>query len=196
MANTGASGRGPRAVRERLIVAGAELLVEQPAGSITGRELARRAGVNYGLIHHYFGSKSEVLDLALRRLRDQFLERSLAGDDEPFSLQTSEPYFEALAHIRDDYRPEEGGRLDPAILGAARAMVRDRLDTEDPDAHLHATARTLAAASMRLGWSMLHEIMLDALDVAPDMRQDLVAEITRLYDSLLLRESQSADRPT
>lgn len=178
-------------MRERLVAAAAELLVERPAASISGRELARRAGVNYGLIHHYFGSKSEVFDLALRQLRDDFLDRYRAGSDAPFSLDAPEPYFEALAHVRDGY-PDEGGRLDPAILGFVVELVRDRLEPSDPDRDLHATARTLAAASMRLGWALLHRILLDTLAVAPDERDALVRELTAIYDSVLLRESQPA----
>lgn len=189
------SRRGPSSVRERLVSAAADLLVERPAHSITGRDLARRANVNYGLIHHYFGSKTEVLNLALRRLRDEFMERFHQGRDVPFPLDGPEPYLQALAHVRDDY-PNASGRLDDVLLSTVAADVRERLDVDDPERDLEARARTLAAASMRIGWSMLQEIMLDALDADPGERDRLVAAITELYDGILLRESQRSGRPT
>ena len=59
---------------EQLIEAGAFLLRDRAASAITGRELAVAAGVNYGLIHHYFGSKDEVLREADDWHRRRFFE--------------------------------------------------------------------------------------------------------------------------
>ena len=62
--------RGPAAVRAGLIEAALDLFASQGGGSI--REVAHRAGVNHGLVHHYLGSKANlrraVLDRALDRI--------------------------------------------------------------------------------------------------------------------------------
>jgi len=50
------------------------LLASRTPSSVLGRQLATRAGVNYGLIHHCFGSASEVLAQASRQLRDHYYE--------------------------------------------------------------------------------------------------------------------------
>ena len=52
--------RGPEAVRKSLIEAAVQLMAMRSPRQISGRELAKHAGVNYGLIHHYFGSKDAV----------------------------------------------------------------------------------------------------------------------------------------
>ena len=59
-----ADGRRPRGtdeVVEALVAAAARLLGDDPPERISGRRLAAEAGVNYGLIHHYFGGKEAVL---------------------------------------------------------------------------------------------------------------------------------------
>lgn len=60
------SARGPAAVREALIEAAADLFAARGDASV--REIARLAGVNHGLIHHYFGGKSGLRSAVLSRL--------------------------------------------------------------------------------------------------------------------------------
>jgi len=52
------SGR-PRGADE--VRAAGELLGSKAPHDISGREIAERAGVNYGLIHHYFGGKDALV---------------------------------------------------------------------------------------------------------------------------------------
>ena len=74
---------GNETVEERLIVAASELLAEKAPSAITGRELAARAGVNYGRIHSTFGSASDVcsaaIDLESARLLDGYGSADLPG---------------------------------------------------------------------------------------------------------------------
>ena len=62
------------------------LLADQSFENITIAEMAKAAGVRPGLVHHYFGNKDEVLDVAVERLT-LLLEMRLterlrrAGDD-------------------------------------------------------------------------------------------------------------------
>ena len=56
--------RGADEVRVALTDAAARLLGQRSPGRISGRDLAGEAGVNYGLIHYYFGSKDEGLRAA------------------------------------------------------------------------------------------------------------------------------------
>jgi AcrR family transcriptional regulator len=81
-------------VREALIEAAADLFAERGDASV--RSIARRAGVNHGLIHHYFGGKAGLRAAVLARLSEQQaaaltqpgaledtarLARKVAGDD-------------------------------------------------------------------------------------------------------------------
>ena len=56
---------GRRLSEERLLAAAGDLLVEVGPHGATVREIARRAGVNHGLVHHYFGSKEQLLRAAM-----------------------------------------------------------------------------------------------------------------------------------
>ena len=80
---TSAELTGRSAVEHKLVMAGAALLMQRPASSISARELAREAGVNYGLIHHYFGTKNAVLRRSVQTLRADFLRTAPAGKQVP-----------------------------------------------------------------------------------------------------------------
>ncbi|MEM7159639.1 MAG: TetR/AcrR family transcriptional regulator [Myxococcota bacterium] len=58
--------RGPDAVKAALIEAATDLFAGQGDASI--RAVAARAGVNHGLVHHYFGGKSGLRAAVLDRL--------------------------------------------------------------------------------------------------------------------------------
>ena len=73
---TADDGDPERSSRQALLDAALRLVAERPPSSISGRELAVEAGVNYGLIHHYFGSKQALLQEGLASLAGSFA----AGD--------------------------------------------------------------------------------------------------------------------
>ncbi len=78
------TGRG----RERLLGAATLLLETRLETSVTGRELAAVAGVNYGLVSHYFGSKAAAFDEALSSLHRAFLDDVLGLDDSTSSARS------------------------------------------------------------------------------------------------------------
>ena len=55
--------RGRGAATEALIDAARELFAERGPAAVSLRDVARRAGVNHGLIHHYIGSRDDLLRL-------------------------------------------------------------------------------------------------------------------------------------
>jgi len=92
--------RGSDEVREALVAAAARLLGDAPPERISGRRLAAEAGVNYGLIHHYFGGKEAVLRDGFTRLSEAYM----AGPDDgswvatdPFSMRHRPDFLRALA---------------------------------------------------------------------------------------------------
>src|SRR3954465_15607142 len=80
--------------RRALLDAAKRLLPERAPSTVSGRELAAEAGVNYGLVHHYFGNKDTGFREALVGLRGQFglstsgaaLPRLLVEPDDPYVL--------------------------------------------------------------------------------------------------------------
>ncbi len=65
----GPSPAGPAGdgARERLLVAAVALLAERGPASVSLRDVARRAGVNLGLIHRHFGSRDALVAAALEQ---------------------------------------------------------------------------------------------------------------------------------
>jgi len=61
--------------KERLIQAARDQLIEVGEAGSSVKAIARRAGVNHGLVHHYFGSKEHlwvaVLDKEEREIREE-----------------------------------------------------------------------------------------------------------------------------
>ena len=53
---------------EKLIAAAADLLGEVGPRAMSVRMVAERAGVNHGLVHHYFGSKEGLMRAAMLQL--------------------------------------------------------------------------------------------------------------------------------
>ena len=74
---------------EKLIVAAADLVGEVGPRSMSVRALADRAGVNHGLVHHYFGGKDGLLRAAMMRLVEehaQFAKEKSGGSPIPAPL--------------------------------------------------------------------------------------------------------------
>ncbi len=154
--------RGRDNVEDRLVHAGATLLVEQRPSAISGRELAMLAQVNYGLIHHYFGSKNAVLRQSLAWLRRQALiqvSNPEAGPGEPIGAAS---LARAMANMALDGLSDSP---DGEFPGLDR-FVRRLGDTEALAARTRATA--FLSLTTYFAWVLLEDLMAPALDGDPD----------------------------
>src|SRR4051812_9842318 len=77
------SGSRSGAARERdigaLVEAATDLFAERGPAATSLRDVAARAGVNYGLIHQYIGTKDDLLRLVVERVSVETAERVAAG---------------------------------------------------------------------------------------------------------------------
>ena len=80
--STTARVRGSGAVKAALVDAAAQMLGEFGPRGISVRDVADRAGVNHGQVHHYFGGKRALLEAAMRHLAHEAFDHSsvLAGN--------------------------------------------------------------------------------------------------------------------
>ena len=124
--------RGPDEVRTALVDAASALLGEKPPQRITGRELAERAGVNYGLVHHYFGGKGALLSEGLAHLAASYALGERAdgkpGDwrpSQPFSIRNRPDYLRAIAFASIAGEMDEVSTIHP-VVEASLAEVADR----------------------------------------------------------------------
>lgn len=104
--------RGPDAVRAALIEAAATLFADQGDASV--RTIARAAGVNHGLVHHYFGGKAALRNAVIETLADRQAAALAEIEDAPIAVG------EAAWRI---------SRQDSRLL---RILARAVLDGEDP----------------------------------------------------------------
>lgn len=191
-ATTATTRRAERA-RAALVDAATRLLPEQAPSTISGRDLAAEAGVNYGLIHHYFGSKDAVLSAGLVALREDFI----GTHDDVASMrlltENPHPYLQALARSHIDY-PDTVSSMGEFPLGQALVdVVAQRLATADEHAdESEAKARVIAMVSIQLCYSVFGAALLDATAVGHRERPAVESALATIYDNLALHPRADA----
>jgi TetR/AcrR family transcriptional regulator, repressor for neighboring sulfatase len=150
-----------------ILLAAAELFGERSPSQVSLRAIAARAGVNYGLIHHYFGTKEAVLTELMARA-------STAAADRMAEASTID---EALGVLVDPAADAAYARMlawamldgtDPSrLVGASPAIARltELLVAEAGDRDLPADPSVLAAAmvSAILGWRLFRPFVTTAV---------------------------------
>jgi AcrR family transcriptional regulator len=184
-------GEGPRPPRQRgrasseraLIDAATGLFAERGPSAVTVRMIAERAGVNHGLVHHYFGSKQGLVRAVLADLAERGrleLERSggvpLVVSNPDFASLTSRVFARVTldnAVTPDDVESFPGFRTLARAFGERSGLAGDDLELF--------TAQTLALLS---GWMLFEDWFLRAANRAPEdaalWRQQLLVAVTRL----------------
>jgi AcrR family transcriptional regulator len=167
----------------------AALLLLERNGILAGlnlRQVAEEAGVNRGLVYHYFGSRRDLLRAALRsnvseRLNDFAPGRGLAAPSryERFfrtMLSHREAAVLATLLVLDGDR---GVRMIPNPDGTRGRLRRDVEEGNLP-ADVDTDAVHAAFASMIYGYMVLRERLADELDVEVDQLDENVAETVGL----------------
>jgi AcrR family transcriptional regulator len=177
---------------QALVEAAKRLLPERAPSTVSGRELAAEAGVNYGLVHHYFGSKDAVFREAFLALRADFLARHGDADLPTMLVEPDDPYVLALARSQVGMDPEVRGIEDFPIMTAVVAAITERLGAQHPDWRddvlaVEAKARAIATVGMQLAYSVFNSTLLDSAGVAPGERDDVESVLARLYGELSAR---------
>jgi len=187
--------------RRELAEAAFETVKEHGFGGTTVSRVSARAGMSQGLVHHYFESKADLLEAAMRqtnaRYQDQLLDLVRKADT---------PRGKLYAVVEAAFLPDIFNRsfaqawlsfcgeaaFTPRYARVQRVMfarmhsnlvyyLRSLLPPED----VEATAMTISMLS--------HGIWLrSALDGEPISREEALAHMFRLVDSLL---AESAAHP-
>lgn len=167
------------------MAAAMELFAAKGPDAVSLRQVAAAAGVNYGLVHQYVGTRDDLLRLVFRTVSAQMAADLGAAADTADLLErfTRErpgagSYFAMLAWAVLQ------GRDTGALLGRSPALATlvEHLEGPAEEARL----RVLAATSMLLGWSMFGPFLragvgLDAVDEAA-----LAAALRQVAGDLLL----------
>ncbi|WP_240193921.1 MULTISPECIES: TetR/AcrR family transcriptional regulator [unclassified Gordonia (in: high G+C Gram-positive bacteria)] len=176
----------------RIVDAALELYSERGPARVSLREVAQRAGVNYGLIHQYVGTKEQLLRLVFTRSSEVWTDAfaSAGGAESAAGVllrAKSSTYVRMLAHVILEGR-------DPSVLVGSNPAMKElvrRLDDDADDGSGIADARLHAAVltGMSMGWGLFGPYLrlISGLD---DVPQDELDERVYAY----LREVFAAAR--
>lgn len=154
--------RDREASKQALIAAATELLAERGPKDVSVREIARRAGVNHGLVHHYFGSKAGLVTAVLDDLAQRTAD--LATPDAPgpnlafFAAEGFDLHLRVLARLLlDGAAPPRFQSAFPFVDHLA-GLGRDQYGLDAATAQRRATQ----AVAMLLGWMMFEPWLISA----------------------------------
>jgi AcrR family transcriptional regulator len=164
--------RGPEAVVAALIEATEALCGVRPPGSITVRQIAQTAGVNHGLVHHYFDSKTALVAATMAAVEVHVLELVAEVDDPLDSVGT---FFDVVCD-RPTYPRLLSWMLlegvDPDEFDVDFALIEHLTEkigsgTGSTDARL----RTMALLAFVSGWAANQDFLALAAAITPTERK-------------------------
>jgi AcrR family transcriptional regulator len=170
--------------RAALVEAAAQLLTERAPNSISGRDISTLAGVNYGLLHHYFGGRDAALSAGIAWLRASFTAEHGDGASLRFLGAEGHPYLKAIVRSQVDYpnsvRPGDGFPIGHAIADAITARGEATATAAE------AKARAIAAITLQVCYGVFGPALLDATGVTVDEVATVEQHLASLYDDLVL----------
>lgn len=169
------------------------------------RAVADEAGVNRGLVYHYFGSRRDLLRSALRTDVEQRMSAFTPGHELPAAARSERFFRTTLDHrqavvlamllVLDG---DTAVRLMPDLDGAYERQARD-VDEGSLAADVDGVALHVAVSSLVYGYMALRDRMSDEVGVDVAALDDRVAAVVhRLVDGLAPPDrgpGQGADGP-
>lgn len=159
----------------KVIAAARRLFAERGPAAVPLREVAREAGVNYGLIHQYIGTKDELLRLVFQSASldyaGEFGRATSAGEAIEFLMRSrSTEFVRMLARsLLEDRDPAALLERSPAMLELSRRIGDEmpadgELSSHDP--------RVVAAmlTTLSMGWGLFGDFVstITGLSEIPD----------------------------
>ncbi|MGA0862511.1 MAG: TetR family transcriptional regulator [Ilumatobacteraceae bacterium] len=187
-------GAGRVSAEQRLVEAAAEMLAEVGPRAMSVRQVAERAGVNHGLVHHYFGGKDGLLRAAMRRLVSDHERwaREVSGGGPfpvPMALGGDQRYLRAVVRSLLD------GETDLALteLSSGVSVPRQAMEAEVARRGLDAadveTKATVGAAmALEMGWAALEEFIFAVTGTTADEADNVRTRVRELRAGIAQRE--------
>ncbi len=180
---TSAPVRSRAASEQALVSAAASLFEEVGPNAVSVRAIAERAGVNHGLVHHYFGSKAGLVQAVLEQLAD---ESAAAIRERGVDVVINPDDDRVRRHVRvltrvvlDDAAPE-GFQAQVPIVAYLSGLGRETLGLDDETSRLRASQ----VVALMVGWLTLEPWLLASAGLHPESaeaaRADLQAAMVRL----------------
>ena len=169
---------------EALVTAARELFAEHGPDAVSLRDVARRAGVSHGLIHHYIGSRDDLLRLVFDRSTDHARAEIGSATDPIAALRL----LRDLGGGSDDYSRLLAWSLlerrDPAVFHG-RSSALDAIIATDPEGSDELRFAVAAAMVQILGWKLFGSYALTAAGLQESDAEELRREIEHATDELV-----------
>lgn len=187
---TDVSTRSTRArldTEEKLIVAAADLLGEVGPRAMSVRAIADRAGVNHGLVHHYFGGKDGLLRAAMKRLVEEHAEfaREQSGGSPipaPLALTSDQRYLRAVVRSVLDNEMELAQMELTAGVSVPRGAMQHAVEVRKlGKADIDTKALVAIGMAMEMGWAALEPFLFAVTEVVHDEEQEEVRQAVRTF---------------
>ena len=172
---------------DALVSAATDLFAERGPAATSLRDVATRAGVNYGLIHQYIGTKDDLLRLVIERVSVETAQRVTAGTSVS-DLVADFVHGGATPYLRMVGRALLDGQ-DPASLldhsPAMTALVSQMMESAPPGTSSDEVAvQAVALMSLLMGWRLFGGFLMSAAGLgdrsADEVADELVAPALRM----------------
>jgi AcrR family transcriptional regulator len=176
---------GPSQTRDQILEAARGLFADRGYDRTTIRSVAAAAGVNQGLVHHYFGSKQQLYREALDLTVDPWEVLTRLLDDTPRDRFAAALVRQFISSWRDPV-------LGPQLRARARQAYADPDATSLTRAHLETVliprfADALQVPAANVAAALSHLIGLTLLDTVV-----AVGQLSRLSDDDLITLAEPA----
>jgi AcrR family transcriptional regulator len=174
-----------------LVSAATELFAERGPDGVSLREIAAHAGLNYGLIHQYVGSRDDLLRLVIARSTSTTAARFALADDVGEALellmgpvgadQPAYPRLLAWAILQGRDARELAGPS-PALPQLIAMLPETGTGAVGADLADDPRLRAAAVAALTLGWSLFGAFVSQAAgleEVAPAEAHAAVQSLAR-----------------
>lgn len=150
-----------------LVDAAIELFGARGPDAVSLREVAAAAGVNYGLIHQYVGSKEDLLRLTLRRVSTESADRFIT-DPVATTVERLAGSGTASSSLRLLAWSILTGRTPDALMGRSIGLpaLASRLDADEDEAE----RAVVVAMSLLFGWQLFGDYLMSSMGLDAEGR--------------------------
>ena len=179
------SGRTRLDTEEKLITATAELLGEVGPRSLSVRAIAERAGVNHGLVHHYFGGKDALLQAAMERLVHNHFQYAMEQSSQqpvpaPLALVGDPTYLRAVVRtVLDNEMALARTELSEDVSIPRNAMMHMSSLRGERTPSVGVQATVGLGMAMEMGWAALEPFIFSVVGADTEQQQEEVRAAAR-----------------
>jgi len=149
------------------------MLAESGPNAMTVRNVATRAGVNHGQVHHYFGGKQGLVNAAAEQLATEHYEHAnerAEGRPIPPSLTLSQDslYLRSFVRMVLDGDPDTATReerLGKSVPAKVRLHLMETFSDKVPVIEIK--SRMALTFALELGWAALEPTLMEMVKAQP-----------------------------